>query len=202
VLNLGKSKTNKLSIYGFAGVLVSMALFFIFAKAFQFKFLSRHVVFIYPSFLFFSFTFLYDAFQRYKKAGIMLGILLIAGLIYSDLNLRFNRDYQKTDGLKGCKVAALEAKGKRILWIADKHVFNYYVIKRGIVKDLDPKNVEFVYQNIDKNVVKQIAAPPLSNERFLVVVINRKDYKKIIRDYLLSQSYKIVYKDKDFTMYR
>lgn len=200
-LNLKRSKPDKLTLYGLTGLLVSMTLFFVFAKFFHFKFLSRHVVFIYPSFLFFTYTLLYEAINQYKKTGVILVILLIGALIYSDLNLRFNPAYQKANGLKGCIVAAREVKDERVLWIADVQVFKYYVMKRDLVKGLDPQKVIFVYDNTEEGIVQTIT-PFINKEKFLVVVINKRDYKKIVRDFLLSASYQIVYKDKDFTMYR
>lgn len=198
IRNLSKIKDN-LPFYVLLGTGVGMLIFFIFAKSFDFKFLSRHLIFFFPPFLFSFYTLFYDILvSRSRKliTFVISGMIVI--FLYSDINIRFNSDYQKENYKKAIDFTIHESGNLNILWIADEHCFQYYTRNKKLV---DSKKIKYLANSSDSNflsIVKRV----VNKDHYFIVVLNRKDYSRSIQNLLVSKSYVKIYKDQDFTIYK
>lgn len=192
-----RSNKDKLALYGLSGLVLTFLLFFFFAKFFHFKFLGRHLVFFYVPFLFFTYTLIYKTIQVFPKTGYSLIVLYFACILYSNFNIRFNPAYEKTNIAKAYNVVTRESKGLKVIWLEERRGFLYYAVYKNNVKDYNDKYIFVNSENSIERINKYI-----SKERYLILVNKRKDYGSEIKNYLINRSYKVVYNDKDYTVYR
>ncbi len=190
-------------LFGFLGLTIGLLIFYIFAKSFDFKFLSRHLIFFYPIFLFYSFSLFYEnVLNKYKIFSIVLIFTFFSSLLYSNFNIRFNADYQKENIKTASEIAVEESNELKIMWIADRHGFEYYTfLRKRNENNFKKNNIVFIPPHTEMQILKYIK-PYFFTEKYFIVISNRKDYDKIIQNFLLSNSYNIFYQDKDFTMYK
>lgn len=196
--NFSKIK-DKLPLYVLLGIGTGVLVFFFFAKLFDFKFLSRHLIFYLAPFLFSFYSLIYDILISWSRRIVILFIVgALTVLIYSDINIRFNSYYQKENYKKAFDFTMQESNDLTILWIADEHCFQYYSREE---KSLRSKKVLYLANSSDNdffNIVKRV----VNNDRYFVVVLNRKDYSRNIQNLLLSKSYIEIYRTQDFTIYK
>lgn len=190
---------DKLPLFGFLGLIIGFSVFFLFAKVFDFKFLSRHLIFFLVPFLFSIYSLLYDIlfFWSRKLVFSFIAVIFII-FLYSDMNIRFNPDYQKENYKKAVAFTLKESSNLPLLWIADEHCFQYYTQNKRL-----PDSRKIIYLSHSSNSsFFSLVTRIINKDVYFVVVLNRKDYTKRIHNLLLSESYLEISKDQDFSIYR
>lgn len=200
LLNYKKSK-DRLSIFGMLAISVTFVIFYFFAEKFQFKFLSRHIVFLYTPFLFFTYTLVYNLLLELPKIRLGIIIIYFLGLTYSNYYIRFDPDYKKANIFNAFNIVSKEAKGLKVIWTEDRRGFDYYAMNRKGMINYNKNNYIFIETKDEDHGIK-IINDHIKRERFLILILNKRDYNSEYKRFLTSKSYKIIYRDKDYTVYR
>jgi hypothetical protein len=196
-----KTVKDKLSFYGIFILIITFLIFYVFAESFQFKFLSRHLIFLYVPFTFFIYTIFYNCIKKSPRLGLFIIIAYSSGILYSNYNIRFNPEYKKTNMVNAFNIVNKESKGLKVIWTEERDGFEYYAVYKKMLRTYDKNKFIFLLNKQGDDLVKSISEY-MNEERFLILIANKKDYKNEIKNFLISKYYKIIYTDKDYTIYR
>jgi hypothetical protein len=112
--------------------IVGYGVFFLFALSTKFVFYGRHIIFLYPYFLFALASLLDSALGSRVNWRAGLICLLVLMLLISACRLRFLPSYRKDDYRETVKMALdIGQKGATIYWAADRYAGAFYGLRYG-----------------------------------------------------------------------
>ncbi len=162
------------------GLLFGFLSFGIFAFIFKFTFYGRHVIFLYPYFIFAIALMAKEAWLRKNllKLRYILVVLLLLTWLVSDLRLRFNPGYFKDDYRSAVSTAlSLAAASTPVFWAADLHTGAYYGLEYDSIDFKRPikiKPIRKVYAAANWPAEKVKAS--MKSFSSAVLVISKKDW--------------------------